>query len=267
MDSRDGWQWGEWKRIAAFGEGHYQVTGLGKSKAGSMFNYHSTGKGLNWRTNLYYVETRDRGNTWETVDGQLLELPLTRVHNKALVREYESVGLNVYLKDLRFDSQDRPMMLYITSKGYQSGPKNSPRTWTVSRWTGNEWLHAMVTVSDSNYDFGELWRNGDNDWRVIGPTEPGPQPYNPGGEIVIWKSTDRGASWTRVRQMTHGSPNNHSYVRRVVNAHPDFVAIWADGHGRRPSESRLFIANSEGGVFRLPRVMDADQMLLERIGD
>ncbi|MEQ9407563.1 MAG: BNR-4 repeat-containing protein [Fuerstiella sp.] len=265
MNSDDGQQWSEWQRIAAIGEGHYQISGAGSSKSGSMFNYHPAGKGLNWRTNLYYVETGDSGRSWHTADGRPLSLPLTDVHNDALVRDYESEGKNVYLKDLRFDSQDRPVLLYITSGGYESGPKNDPRTWTVARWTGREWLVSSVTTSDNNYDFGELWMIADNDWRIIGPTETGPQPYNPGGEIAMWKSTDQGATWQRDRTMTRDSEMNHTYVRRALNAHPDFIAIWADGHGRQPSESRLYISDLAGDVFQLPQKMNADTAAPQRV--
>ena len=174
-----------------------------------------------------------------------------------MIHDYEAEGLNVYLKDLRFDEQDRPVLLYITSKGYQSGPRNDPRTWMLARWTGTDWKHSPITTSDNNYDFGELWMMAADDWRVIGPTETGPQPYNPGGEVAMWKSDDQGATWAKLRQMTSNSPMNHTYVRRSLNAHPDFVAIWADGHGRKPSNSRLHFANSAGDVFRLPEMMES----------
>lgn len=258
MTSLDGRQWSSWQRIAAIGQGHYQISGVGESKAGSMFNYHPDGKGLNWRTNLYYVETPDGGQSWQTVDGRSLELPLTTIKNDALVHDYESEGRNVYLKDLRFDKNDHPVLLYITSGGYESGPKNDPRTWTIARWTGNEWKISTITNSDNNYDFGELWMLSDNDWRVIGPTETGPQPYNPGGEIAMWKSIDQGATWSKERQMTKGSEMNHTYVRRALNAHPDFVGIWADGHGRKPSHSNLYFSNLAGDVFQLPQTMDGE---------
>jgi len=70
MNSSDGRRWNEWQRLAAIGEGHYQISGVGMSKSGSMFNYHPKGKGLNWRTNLYYVETDDTGLSWHTEDGR-----------------------------------------------------------------------------------------------------------------------------------------------------------------------------------------------------
>ncbi|QEG01937.1 hypothetical protein Mal15_60180 [Stieleria maiorica] len=258
MSSDDGVNWSPWQRIAAIEEGHYQISGIGNSKIGSFFNVHPKGKGLNWRTNLYYVESSDGGNSWQTVDGKPLSLPLTTAINPALIRDYQSEGLNVYLKDLRFDQHDRPVLLYITSKGYQSGPKNDPRTWTTARWTGEQWEYGTVTTSDNNYDFGELWMIAPDDWRVIGPTETGPQPYNPGGEIAMWQSRDQGTTWKRTRQMTAGSSKNHTYVRRALNAHPDFIGIWADGHGRQPSDSQLYFSDIDGNVFQLPTQVDGD---------
>lgn len=255
MSSRDGVDWSEWQRIAAIEDGHYQITGIGKSKIGSFFNFHPKGKGLNWRTNLYYVESVDGGSSWNTVNKQPLSLPLTNKNNEALIHDYQAEGLNVYLKDLRFDEHDRPVLLYITSKGYQSGPKNDPRTWTIARWTGEEWKISTVTTSDNNYDFGELWMIAEDDWRIIGPTETGPQPYNPGGEIAMWTSSDQGATWKQTRQMTSGSPKNHTYVRRALNAHPDFIGIWADGHGRKPSNSSLYFSDIEGNVYLLPKTI------------
>ena len=148
------------------------------------------------------------------------------------------------------------MLLYITSKGYQAGPENDPRTWRIARWTGWKWSIHDVTTSDNNYDFGELWIVGPADWRLIAPTGTGPQPYNPGGEIAMWTSQDQGATWTQTRQMTADSGMNHTYVRRPVGAHPDFFALWADGHGRQPSESSLYFSDRDGNVFQLPRKFD-----------
>lgn len=258
MTSPDGVKWSQWHRLAAIDQGHYQISAAGRSKAGSAFNFHPAGKGLNWRTNLYYIETDDLGKTWRSVDGKQLQLPLTKPENTALVHDYQKEGLNVYLKDIRFDGQDRPVILVITSKGYESGPKNDPRTWTTARWTGTQWQIRPAFVSDNNYDMGSLYIENDGTWRVIAPTETGPQPYNPGGEIAMWVSDDLGLRWRKVKQLTNNSERNHTYARRPVNAHPDFYAIWADGHGRKPSQSLLYFCDKQGNVYVLPREMKED---------
>ncbi len=263
MTSQNGVEWSKWQRLAAIDEGHYQISAVGRGRAGSAFNFHPQGKGLNWRTNLYYVETRDLGKTWQTVDGKPVELPLTEAQNDTLVHDYHSKPLNVYLKDIRYGEQDRPVILYITSKGYQSGPKNDPRTWTTAQWTGDSWTIRPAFTSDNNYDMGSIWIEPDGTWRIVAPTEAGPQPYNPGGEVAMWISTDRGKTWKKQKQLTIGSERNHTYVRRPVNAHPDFFALWADGHGRQPSLSQLYFCDREGNVRLLPREMDSETAVPE----
>ena len=258
MTSPDGIHWSEWTRIAIIDEGHYQISALGKKKAGTAFNFHPQGKGVNWRTNLYYIETTDFGKTWQTAEGQKLTLPLKEIKNPAIVHDYQAEGLNVYLKDIRFDERGLPVILFITSKGYESGPKNSPRTWTTARWTGKEWQIREAMTSDNNYDMGSLYIEDDGTWRIIAPTETGPQPYNPGGEMAMWTSKDKGETWQKVKQLTTNSERNHTYARRPVNAHPDFYALWADGHGRRPSQSNLYFCDKEGNVWMLPREMEGD---------
>ncbi len=256
MTSADGVSWSAWQKLAAIQRGHYQIGLAEGDKAGTALNYHSQEKGLNWRTNLYYLETTNLGQSWHTANGQDIAVPLTEVHNAALIHDYESEGLLVYLKDIRFDTSGRPVILYITSKGFEAGPKNNPRTWTTARWTGTEWIIRPAFTSDNNYDMGSLYLEADGTWRVIGPTEIGPQPYNPGGEMAMWTSNDQGKTWKKVKSLTHDSALNHTYARKPVNVHDDFYALWADGHGRQPSESSIYFCNKAGDVFRLPRKMD-----------
>ena len=258
MSSRDGRTWTEPQLRAKIEQGHYEVTWRHGKKVGSAFNFHPKPKGLNWRTNLYYIQTEDLGKTWRNAQGQPIKLPITEVNNPALVHDYQAEKLNVYMKDVAFDAEGRPVILFLTSGGWQSGPVNDPRTWRTARWTGTEWEIRGTITSDNNYDSGSLYVESDGLWRIIGPTEKGPQPYNTGGEVAMWTSPDQGATWKKVKQLTTGSKYNHGYCRKPVDAHPDFYAIWADGHGRKPSDSRLYFCDREGNVHMLPVKMDGE---------
>jgi len=259
MTSSDGRNWSEPKLYAAIEQGHYQVSWSNGKKVGTAFNFHPNPGGLNYRTNLYYMETDDFGRTWQNASGHKLELPLTTVANPALVHNYQAEDLKVYVQDVEFDAQGRPVILYTTSRGYESGPKNDPRTWWTAYWNGSAWETHGSILSDNNYDMGSIYVEGENLWRIIGPTERGPQAYNTGGEVALWTSRDHGATWTKIKQLTRDSQYNHTYCRKPVNAHPDFYALWADGHGREKSESRLYFTNREGDrVWRLPVEMTGD---------
>ena len=251
--SQDGYNWSEWKEIAYIEEGHYGISGERHGRISIAFNYHPEGKGLNYRTNLYYLETPDFGESWYAANGEKLELPLTEVKNQALVYDYKSEQLNCYLKDLNYDENGHPVILVISSSGYQSGPANDPRTWEVFKYNGT-WNKARITTSDNNYDMGSLYID-EGAWRLIAPTRTGPQAYNPGGEVEMWVSQDKGRTWENSRSITSNSPRNHTYVRRPINARPDFYAFWADGDGRKPSKSQLYFSDLAGNVYLLPMKM------------
>lgn len=263
MSSDDGSHWAAPVRIGAIHEGHYQCSAASAKKSATSFNYHPNKKGLNWRTNLYYLETRDNGRTWLTASGQPVPIPLTEPDNAALVVDYETQKLNVYHADIVFDTRELPVIIFVTSLGFEPGPANQPRVTHCARWTGQQWDVRDIAPADHNYDMGSLFieaaKTGDDEiWCFIGPTEPGPQPWSCGGEISLLQSTDRGASWQRIRAVTANSKQNHNYVRRPINAHPDFYALWADGNPLKPSKSRLYFCDRDGKAFILPERMNAD---------
>lgn len=267
MTSKDGKQWSDWKDIATIEEGHYQTSGQWGDKIATSFNYHPLMQkepGLNYRTNLYYIQTTDFGKTWTTVDGKAVTLPLREIKNPSLVEDYASKGLNVYINDVVFEKNGSPIILFITSKGYEAGPEKGPRNWHTARWTGVRWEILPVTSSDNNYDMGSMYLETDGSWRIVAPTTDGPQQFNTGGEIVMWESRNKGKTWTS-KPLTSNSRYNHSYPRRPVNVHPGFYAFWADGHGRQQSPSTLYFSNKKGQVFMLPRTMEKEHVKPTRL--
>ena len=144
------------------------------------------------------------------------------------------------------------------------GPQHSPRKWFVAHWTGIKWENHYITTSTHNYDSGSLFVDGEL-WRLIAPTEPGPQYWGTGGEVVSWVSKDAGNTWNKEYQYTKLSPRNHSYMRRPVDAKDPFYTYWADGNSDCFSISYLYMGDSKGNVYRLPYVMSADWVKPEKI--
>lgn len=250
QSSTDGIEWTPHSKLAGIG-GHYQVSNLRNGTLGSFFNRHPGGN-VDQRTDLYYVQTTNFGASWSTVDGTPLTVPLTTPDNPARVVDYASQRKLVYTLDLNFDTNGHPVILYITSQNWAPGPAGEPRTWVLTRWDGARWITTPVCTSDHNYDMGSLYILPDR-WLVIGPSQTGPQPWQTGGEIALWSSTDTGRTWTLVRQLTSNSPYPHTYVRRPLNAADPFFAFWADGSATNLSPSRLYFANSDGSrVWQLP---------------
>ncbi len=262
--SADGVAWSEDRKLAGM-QGHYQVSDANGGRVFTAFNRHPD-QSPDKRTDLYVTFTDDLGQTWRNVQGEVLGTPLVDPHCPALVRDYAAEGLLVYLHDINFDAAGHPLVLYTTSRDWRPGPSGDPRTWTVAHWLGDRWAFHEITTSTHNYDCGCIHVEADGTWRVIGPTEPGPQHWGSGGEVAMWLSRDDGASWRKVRQLTSGSAYNHDYVRRPVNAHADFYGFWCDGDPDAFSPCRLYFTDQAGArVYRLPAEISGETALPELV--
>ncbi|MFW6277400.1 MAG: BNR-4 repeat-containing protein, partial [Prolixibacteraceae bacterium] len=261
-NSNRGFEWSEDQKLAAVKRpedkqaGHYQVSDVHHNKLGTFFNWHPNGN-VDKRTNLYYLETTDFGETWHSADGRKTAVPVEDVDHHSRVAGFFSDGKNVYLKDMDFDESGNPVCLFLVSNGHEPGPANDPRVWKTARWTGRKWEIRDVCTSGHNYDMGSLYI-GKNNWQVIAPTEPGPQPWGVGGETVIWQSRNKGKKWKKAKQVTQNSELNNSYLRRPENAHPGFYGFWANGNPDEFSKSELFFLNKDGKVFQLPYTMETE---------
>lgn len=257
--SNDGTVWSEDKKLAGIKSsehtksGHYQVSNHYGDKIVTFFNWHPNGD-VDKRTNIYYLQTSDQGKTWQTVNGETIEIPLQHVDSQARVSDYYGQHKNVYLCDVAFDSTGNPVCIYITSNGHEAGPQNGPREWRCLYWNGSAWEDNMITTSDHNYDMGSIIINK-NTWTLVAPTENSPQVHGSGGEVCMWQSDDHGRTWKKIREVTKNSERNHNYVRRVVNGVSPFLYFWSDGNPDKFSISYLYFGDHEGHVWQLPYTM------------
>ena len=261
--SADGIHWTEDKLLAAIPEkegeqsGHYQISNVFQGKKlATFFNRHPQGN-VDKRTDLYYVQTEDFGKTWTSVDGNVLEIPLLKTESPARAIDYSSKGKNVYLKDMGFDEKGNPVCLYIRSNGHEPGPKSAPYEWCITKWDGRHWHTFKITESDHNYDMGSVFIS-ENEWKIVGPTEPGPQKWGVGGELAVWFSIDKGETWGIYKQLTKNSKYSHSYVRRPVNYKTPFCFFWANGDSHSFSKSELYFGDFEGNIWKLPYEMEKE---------
>lgn len=268
--SKDGINWTEDKMLAAIpvnkGEksGHYQTSNVFNGNVvGAFFNRHPDGN-VDKRSDLYYLQSADFGKMWTSVDGIELELPLLTLKSPARVVDYSSKGKNVYLKDMGFDSQGNPVCLYIRSSGHEPGPVSAPYEWCITKWDRQNWQTFVVTTSDHNYDMGSLYILGDN-WKIVGPTEPGPQEWGVGGELAVWRSKNKGEKWKLVKKLTRKSEQSHAYVRRPVNFKAPFCFLWADGDSHEFSKSELYFGDFKGNIWKLPYEMSQDFAKPEKV--
>lgn len=253
MTSPNGFNWSVHQKLAGIG-GHYQVSNVREDGRliSTFFNRHPGGD-VDQRTDLYYMQTTNYGITWTTAAGAPIATPVTTTNNIARVFDYSSQGRLMYACDLNFDTNGRPVLLYVTSSHYQPGPAGDPRQWTIARWSGSQWSTNVICTSDHNYDMGSLYILPDNKYVVIGPTQTGPQLWQAGGEMAMWTSVNEGQTWTMTRQITTNSVYNHTYARRPLKAKDPFYVFWADGDPTQVTPSRIYFSNAQGtNVWQLP---------------
>ena len=267
--SPNGFNWSSDQKLAAIkrpgdkNSGHYQISGQNGDKVAFFFNWHPNGD-VDKRTNIYYLQTTDFGETWTNIRGEPQQIPVTDLDSPTLAQEFFSREINVYIKDVNFDENGNPIALYVSGKGHQPGPANGPRSWSVIYWNGQSWETHKIAESDHNYDSGSLWVNGD-EWMVVGPSQNSPQQWGAGGEMQMWKSLDKGKTWARTNQITKKSPRNHNYARRVINGQDPFLYFWADGNPDEFSQSCLYFGDSRGRVWKLPYHMKRENKRPKRL--
>ncbi|MGB2312986.1 MAG: BNR-4 repeat-containing protein, partial [Flavobacteriaceae bacterium] len=205
--SKNGIHWSEDRLLAAIPEkkdqksGHYQISAqYQEKKMGTFFNRHPNGI-VDRRTDLYYLETKDMGETWTTAGQQSISIPVTEKSSPSRVVDYASLKKNIYLKDMVFDSKGRPICLYIRSNGHKPGPQSQPYEWCITKWNGSQWTTHTITTSDHNYDMGSLLFFK-KELYLVAPTAIGSQKWGVGGELQVWKSHDSGAHWIKEKDLT-----------------------------------------------------------------
>lgn len=271
--SADADSWTTRKGLAQIESGQYQKSWIkpdGKT-VGTIFNVHPASGGLDARTDLFYLETADQGQTWRSIDGSTIVDNSGPNDNRLITRPdqpqhmatqvYDAApGERVYLKDINYDSQGRPVIMFLTSPTHVPGPlpEGSERTVRTAYWTGAEWSIQTVTHTDHNYDHGSLFVGENGNWRVIGAFIDGPQQFGTGGQIGMWTTADYGRSWSLQSQLTADQENNHTYPQRVVNGQDSFYSLWASGNAFEPSEVHFCFATKAGQVFELPFDIDTD---------
>lgn len=272
--SADAITWTTARKFAAL-RGSYQTSNHWGNRVGTAFNRHPGG--VDSRTDLYYIQSDDFGETWETVDGTPITLPVSDADSAARVVNYSAQGRLVYMKDLQFDANGYPVILYATSNDHRPGPNGEPRALEISHWIGTAWETTSMPPSATaastlihNYNTGSLHLNGDT-WSVIAPTGAPESPapgasqselehyWGQGGEMERWMSADHGTTWTKTMTLTRNSPRKHGYARPVQNGRDPFFVFWTDGNPESLSEAHLYFGNKDGSQYwALPYEMDAD---------
>ena len=116
---------GKDQKLAGMG-GQYQTSFQRGKRIVTAFNRHPGGS-CDKRTDLYYLETRNLGKSWQTIDGTTISPPLVNPKNPALIKAYSDENRLVYLNSVTLDNDGNPVILVVTSSDSKPRLDQNPR--------------------------------------------------------------------------------------------------------------------------------------------
>ena len=202
------------------------------------------------RYHVYYAYSDDGGYTWKKSDGSTCELPITEPKSERIF-ESDVPDRGVWLKDIQLDSKGNPYVLFV-----DGNTLTYDCAWRVAACADGKWGIHEIARCDHMFDAGSLVFLADDDLRVYLPTTPA-QPYEDGGDIDEWQSTDSGKTWCKTKAITSGSEYSHNHVKTVFNhQNGDFRVFWCYGDAKVPPETRDVDLFWYGEELPSPKKMD-----------
>lgn len=202
------------------------------------------------RYHVFYAYSDDGGYTWKKSDGSPHELPITEPTSERIF-ESDVPDRGVWLKDIQLDSKGNPYILFV-----DGNTLTYDCVWRVAVCSNGKWGIHEIATCDHMYDAGSLVFLADDDLRAYLPTTPA-QPYEDGGDVDEWQSTDSGKSWAKTKAVTSGSEYSHNHVKTVFNHQKgDFRVFWCYGDARVPPETRDVDLLWYGEALPGPKKMD-----------
>ncbi len=238
--------------VLGFG-GHYVVSETHGNRIGVFFNEHPGGN-VDARRSLYYLESDDGGRTWQSVGGQPVTTPVRQAPDSAIVLD-SPAGERVYLKDIDFTADGRPVALFLTSQDWRPGPQPPPgRILWIAEWNGEEWVRYSVGFPDHNYDTGSLTRLADGRWVLAHPAdETDDEAWVTGGQVHVELLESSFKPAQEVEVVTQdGLPFDGplTYVRDSRGSGPDALFFAAGGSALENRERTLFLLTYRYGEMQ-----------------
>ncbi len=191
--------------ISNSGLGHYAVGDSRGNEIVIAFNEHS--RGIDNRTNLYFIQSFDGGESWhkmgDSPTDQPLSLPLTSGNiSSVAVKEYTATheSRSIYVKDIAFGGSGQYKYPEIVVLGIKDAPnanlaipsKNYDRyfaTWYYNHNTDSWQGQRFSNLVDHNYSSAALHQSGQS--KVIyAQTPDGQENFLAGGSIAMGNLVD-----------------------------------------------------------------------------
>lgn len=139
---------------------------------------------------------------------------------------YDASTVNAWVWDIQYGADGHPRVLFVTY------PTMNNHQYHFSRWTGTEWTApVMIVDSGTGLYAGEPYYSGGCcfDSGNLNTVFASVRGATATWEIQEFKTSDNGASWSKSRDLTTGSPKRNCRPVSPKNRNPKLKVLWWKG--------------------------------------
>ncbi|WP_194766568.1 BNR-4 repeat-containing protein [Tamlana sp. I1] len=218
-----------------------------------VFDYHlcsdanKTGTELGHiakRYNVYYTIFNTVTGKWKNINGESVEIPITREVADEKMRVTTTPGNWTFQGVVDLDTNGNPHIGMTIGAENEQGNKSVPKHMHHYRWDGTSWRHS----ENSGLPIG----NGDI--KVLNNQDV--QMYldekdNQGfGEISRWDSNNAGETFTKSKTFLRKPKASFAISALIENAHPDAQIIVAE-RKKGTAFRKMYVLGEQGPIKRL----------------
>ena len=216
-----------------------------------VFDYHLCSdtkpetKGLGHiakRYNVYYMAFNTSKNIWSNVEGETLNIPITRevADEKNLVTK--TPGNWTFQGVVDIDNQGHPHIGMTIGAEIVGSRRSASKTLNYFRWDGTKWMHTKNTNLPMGDGDIEVKSSQDISF-YIEASENGL------GEVSRWDSSDGGASFVKAKTYLSKSKSSFAISSLINNPHPYARLIVAE-HKPGSTYKKMYLLGDNGAVLR-----------------
>jgi len=204
----------------------------------SSFNYHQCGtaKGhSSLRLNSYYMKMETETDTWETINGEKLIIPLTKESADEKVKIYDSKDQKTQLGTVQSDLMGNPH-LFFKNKG----------SFVYVNLQKDKWNIHEIKQAEFNLGDGDIAIDKENKVKILASTSTNNQ-----AEIGWWYTKDNGRTWNKNAPLIISNSGKLVMSSLIRNAHPDAQAIVSEiPNTPNAVDSKMYLIGVNGPVKR-----------------
>ncbi|MCP4642268.1 MAG: hypothetical protein GY851_17620, partial [bacterium] len=188
------------------------------------------------RYNAYYMQMDCTDDSWQTVRGQALTLPVTKEQADVLTLVCNTGGERSNHGTCRMDSEGNPHVFF----------RQGPGQVRYFRWMGDSWFGPVAVTGQHKSQDGDFVVESSERVRMLLSNSTPEQ-----GEVRWWETSDGGRTWEKGASLVSSPQTSYRVSTLVRNGHPDGrMVVTENRRGQDHPYKRMLLIGDNGPVQR-----------------